>query len=382
VLDSSAGAAAAENRDTTRRVELDIAHHIYDAALTVHDKVALALAEVDSTYCSLCADDDVLLTDSLEGLLDLLDADSALAVAHGYYVNLRAGREFALWNAECSAPSIVAEDALRRIVKQMRRYEAIFYGVHRTSAMHSARRSLDRVTSLWAKELLTSSLTLIEGGAHRAPHYYMARSNAPSVSGEGWHPHHFFATEPAALLREYAHYRAAVLERLAADPVCRASYPREQIEHVFDLAHIKYLAGLLSADVLDYLIRETMRGESTPRQLIDGMWTAAAASAEVEPTGGPRAPARARTLLRAPAPEDLHYAGRLALLLGGLRVGERLDASLGPSGDRLRVERTARDGRSRRYTMTRALLTQELGDGGRMTRRHLADIIRHLDDYV
>ena len=31
-----------------------------------------------------------------------------------------------------------------------------------------------RVKSLWAKELLTSSLALIAGGAHRVPRYYMA----------------------------------------------------------------------------------------------------------------------------------------------------------------------------------------------------------------
>jgi hypothetical protein len=85
-----------------------------------------------------------------------------------------------------------------------------------------------RVKSLWAKELLTSSLALIAGGAHRVPRYYMARNTTPSIATEGWHPHQFFAIQPAELLREYADYRAVTLEHLAADARCRATYRPDQ----------------------------------------------------------------------------------------------------------------------------------------------------------
>ena len=163
---------------------------------------------MNRTYCSLCADDDVLLTDQLDGLFDVLDADPALAVAHGYYVNVRVGADFDLWHTDYSAPSIVADDALKRIVQQMSNYQAIFYGVHRTNVMKSIRAPLDRVNSLWAKELLTSSLALIAGGARRVPQYYMARNTNPSVTGQGWHPHQLLAVKPAELFREYTGYRA------------------------------------------------------------------------------------------------------------------------------------------------------------------------------
>ena len=172
-----------------------------------------AIVSVESTYCSLCADDDVLFTDQLSGLLDVLDANPALAVAHGYYVNFRSGEDFDIWHTDYSAPSIVADDALERIVQQMSNYQAIFYGVHRTHVMKSIRLPLDRVNSLWAKELLTSSLALIAGGAYRVPQYYMARNTNPSIATEGWHPHQFFAMKPAELLREYADYRAVALEQ-------------------------------------------------------------------------------------------------------------------------------------------------------------------------
>src|SRR6266508_2487188 len=163
VLDSSSGEALAQNRQTINRSEIDIVHEEHDPTISVHDKVAFGLGSVDSTYCSLCADDDVLFVDQLERLFDVLDADPTLVVAHGYYVNFRLAKDFELWHTDYSTPSIVADDALRRIVKQMRSYQSIFYGVHRTATMKSIRAPLDRVQSLWARELLTSSLALIEG---------------------------------------------------------------------------------------------------------------------------------------------------------------------------------------------------------------------------
>ena len=259
VLDSSSGDGLSENRQTVGGRELDIAHEIYDPAIPIHKKVELGIASVKSTYCSLCADDDVLFTDELNGLLDILDANPGLVVAHGYYVNFRPGENFDIWYTDYSAPSIVADDALTRLVEQMSDYQAIFYGVHRTSTMKSIRVPLDRVKSLWAKELLTSTLALIDGGMCRVPRYYMARNSNPSIATKGWHPHQFFAIEPAELFREYADYRTVALEHLAADPRCRASYRSEQIQRVFDLIHLKYLAPMLSPGVMNYLIQQSMR---------------------------------------------------------------------------------------------------------------------------
>ena len=147
----------------------------------------------------------------MNGLLDILDANPDVAVAHGYYVNFRPGENFDIWYTDYSAPSIVAEDALTRFVEQMSDYQAIFYGVHRTSTMKTIRVPLDRVKSLWAKELLTSTLALIDGGMCRVPRYYMARNSNPSIATKGWHPHQFFAIEPAELFREYADYRVVAL---------------------------------------------------------------------------------------------------------------------------------------------------------------------------
>ena len=383
VLDSSSSDALARNRETVSRTALDIVHDVYDSAIPIHKKVELAIASVESAYCSLCADDDVLFTDELNALLDILDANSDLAVAHGYYVNFKPGENFDIWYTDYSAPSIVAEDALKRLVEQMSDYQAIFYGVHRTSVMKSIRVPLDRVKSLWAKELLTSSLALIAGGMYRVPRYYMARNTNPSIATQGWHPHQFFATEPAELFREYADYRAIALERLADDPRCRATYCPEQIQRVFDLVHLKYLAPMLSPGVMNYLIRQSMLPDTTSEQIIDGIWSTFVPPYARRAGGLKHNLAHAVALLRpSRASEVLRNIRRFAGLYGELRFRKKFAVTSSASLDAMTVNRTTRDGESRHYVISQSLLDQKFADGGQVTASHLQNIIRHLDDYV
>src|SRR5262245_47517462 len=93
ILDSSSGDALTQNRETVGRETLDVVHEIHDPATSIHAKIGLAISSVESTYCSICADDDVLFTDELAELLDILDADPSLVVAHGYYVNFKPGAD-------------------------------------------------------------------------------------------------------------------------------------------------------------------------------------------------------------------------------------------------------------------------------------------------
>jgi glycosyltransferase domain-containing protein len=384
VLDSSSGEALTQNREAVGRAGLDIVHEAYDPAIAVHQKIGLAVAAVESTYCSLCADDDVLFTDELDGLFEILDADPSLVVAHGYYVNFKPGEDSDIWHTDYSAPSIVADDALKRIVQQMSDYQAIFYGVHRTATMQAIQAPLGRVKSLWAQELLTSSLTLVAGGMYRAPRYYMGRNTNPSIATTGWHPHQFLATEPAELLREYADYRAIILAQLAADARCRATYRPEQVERVFDLVHLKYLAPMLSPAVMNYLIRQSLLPDATPRDMIEGIWSTFVPPYTARAGGLKHYLAQAVALLSRPsyAAGVLEHLRRVAGLYAELRFREKLDVSLAPSLDRMTVRRTTRDGRSRRYLVSRRLLDQKFADGGQVTASHLRNIIIHLDDYV
>jgi glycosyltransferase domain-containing protein len=384
ILDSSSSDALTQNREMVGREALDIVHEVHDPAISIHTKIGLAISSVESTYCSICADDDVLFTDELAGLLDILDADPSLVVAHGYYVNFKPGVDFDLWHTDYSAPSIVAGDALRRIVAQMSDYQAIYYGVHRTGTMKAIQPPLERVKSLWAKELLSSSLALVAGGTYRAPRYYMARNSNPSIATEGWHPHQFLATEPAALLREYADYRAVILEHLVADARCRASYRPEQIEQVFDLVHLKYLAPMLSPAVMAYLIQQSLLPNVTPRQTIDGIWNAFASPYARQAGGLKDHIAQVLAFISRPsyASDVLRRLRRIGGLYRELRFRAKFDVSLSGTLDGMNIKRSTRDGGSRRYLVSPTLLDQNFADGGQVTASHLRNIVAHLDDYV
>ena len=372
VLDTSSDDALAQNRETVARAGLGIVHEVYDPATAIYKKLELAIAPVESTYCSFCADDDILFTDQVPKLLDVLDANPTFDVAHGYYVNFKPGEDFDIWSTVYSAPSIASDDALKRIVQQMKDYQAIFYGVHRTQTMKSILAPLDRVKSLWAKEMLTSSLTLIAGGAYRVPHYYMARNTNPSIATEGWHPYQFFAVEPAELFREYAEYRAVTLEYLRADAHCRSAYEPQQLERVFDLVHLKYLTPMLKSQVMDLLIDQDMAS----RQIVNEAWKVSTA-----PTGG-RGARLAALLDPRFAIKVLKYLRRLARLYGALRSQSKFDVTLDRSLSKITVRTAVRNGQNRRYVLSRDLVIQDFADGGYLTTSHLRDIIQHFDDYV
>ena len=104
---------------------------------------------------------------------------------------------------------------------------------------------------------------MVRGNVHRMPELYLARNTKPSIATGGWHPHQILATEPAALFRQYTAYREILLEHLAADACCRATYAPEQMQRIVDLAHLEYLAPMLSRPIMDYLIEQSMRSDMT-----------------------------------------------------------------------------------------------------------------------
>src|SRR5262245_52831411 len=80
VLDSSSGEALAQNRGTIAGVALEIRHAVYDSAIPFFKKLEAGVLSVETRYCALCADDDILTSD-LDPFLDALEADPSLAAA-------------------------------------------------------------------------------------------------------------------------------------------------------------------------------------------------------------------------------------------------------------------------------------------------------------
>jgi len=375
ILDSSFAEALARNREAISQTVLDVTHQVYDAATAVVVKFADGTQSVETPYCSFCADDDILFTSYLNPLLDLLDANPDLAAAHGYYINFKPGDVFDISDIVYWAPSIVADDPLKRIVEQMGNYQAIFYAIHRTSVMRSVFSELHRVKSLLAQEMLSSSLSLIAGGVYRAPFFYMARNTDPSIATEGWHPHQYLATKPESLFREYQAYRAVVIEHLLADAHCRALYPADQMERILDVVHLKYLTPMISPPVLDYILAESLRPGLEPRNIMSGV--------RDNFTNQYTAPTRGylRRALSQPK-RALKRLSHAIPLFSALRLRENLNVSINRALNRIYVDRVARDSCSRRYALFSEFLIRELPGGRYVTAAEIASIVQQLDDYV
>ena len=375
VLDSSSEQALSENREAIRQAGLDVSHKVYDAATAVLVKCADGTQSVETPYCSFCADDDILFTSHLGQLLDLLDASPALAAAHGYYMNFRPGEVFDISDIFYRAPSIVADDPLKRIVEQMGNYQAIFYAIHRTSVMRSVLSELQRVQSLLAQEILSSSLILIAGGVCRAPFFYMARNTHPSIATEGWHPHQYLATKPELLFREYQGYRAVVIEHLLADAQCRAIYSPEQLERILDIVHLKYLTPMISPAVLDYILAESLRPGREPCDIISGV--------RDNFTNQYTAPTRGylRRALSEPK-RGLKLLSHAIRLVSALRLRENLNVSVNRALNKIYVDRVARDSCARRYVLFPEFLARKLPGERYVTAADIVSIVQQLDDYV
>jgi hypothetical protein len=291
-------------------------------------------------------------------------------------MNFSPGADFNISDIVYWAPSITADDALKRIVEQMSNYQAVFYAIHRTSVMRSVHTQLERVQSLLAHELLSSSLTLIAGGVYRLPHFYMARNTNLSISSEGWHPHHFLANKPDLLFREYAAYRAIVIEQLLADARCRATYRPDEMERILDLVHLKYLTPMISEQIIDYLLAESLHPRSEPRNIMMAIRDNLKSSSDKQ-----RGIQRFLGNLRRTLCEPIHARN---LVKHAIRLVLRKDFKISISLrlDKIYIDRIARDGRPRRYVLFRSFLNRRMPGGQRVTAADTSLILGQLDDYV
>jgi hypothetical protein len=189
--------------------------------------------------------------------------------------------------------------------------------------------------------------------------------------------------DPAELLREYIDYRSVALEHLTADTRCRAIYRPEQMQHVFDLVHLKYLAPMLSPGVMNYLIQQSLLPNTTSQQVIQGIWNTFVPP-YVRPARGLKYHlAQAIALLRpSNASSAFQHFRRFSGLYSELKFRDKFDVAFSPALDTLTINRETRDKRSRRYVISSSLLDQKFVDGGQVTAPHLRSIIGHLDDYV
>lgn len=271
VLDSSNAEEMAGNAQAIESVRNAVRHERFDGTIAPYEKFYRGLEKVETPYCSFCADDDVLFTDTIGDCVSFLKKNPFFIGAHGYYLNFLETDAFRITYTIHASATIAGDDAIKRLNQQMFVFEPVFYAIYRTDAVRDAVGGTRAVETLLFKELLASSIALVHGGICRIEKPYLARSIGPSNPYTNWHPHEIIPKEPQLMFREYLRYKEQVMARLAENKDLEAPYPQARRERIIDLSHLRYLASMLVPGILDFMIDRTMAGD-TPEQVVDGIW--------------------------------------------------------------------------------------------------------------
>ena len=345
VLDSSDGPSQARNADTVRGLDLNARHIAYEPSISPWEKFWRGSEQVTTEICSLCADDDLVLTEALPPLVDFLTQHADVSAAHGWYFSFEDHGRLDITNVVYSGDSLDRADPLERVLDLLRRYEAVTYAVYRADVLRSVLKKAQSVQSLLARELLSGALTAVAGRIARLPVFYYGRSLRPSESYHGWHPLEMLAAAPTQLMAEYTRYRVILADALLERD--SRGLDRTQILRFLDLAHLRYLSAYFTPAVGSYLVEELLAG--TPREtMFQGLWPLLAPS-------------------RSPLLRRLRRSRRLRRVRDRMAPHVRLPDlvhALGLSGDRT-VRAPTVGGRLREYRLHRDFLGA-VGQPGRV----------------
>lgn len=270
VLDSSDPDTKVRNKAQSESAGCDVRYADFDASTPVWLKFLRGAEMVQTPFCSLCADDDVVLPQSLEAILGFLAAHPDYSVAHGWYYTFYDNGHIGITSNVYRSASLDQDDAIDRLYAMFRSYEAVTYGVYRTQVMQSVLADVQGVESMLGRELLGGALTLAHGKAARIPVFYYGRSHLPSHPYTHWHPLDFLISSPEGFYRDYAAYRRILLQRLAT--LGYAGHDPTDTATLVDLIHFRYLSDYVKPGVMDYLVERKMA--NTPKaEVMQGLWS-------------------------------------------------------------------------------------------------------------
>jgi glycosyltransferase domain-containing protein len=259
VLDSSHDADRARNAARIAQSPLAVRIAASDASAHPYRSIRAGLKLVTTPYCSICADDDVILLPALHECLSVLEADQTVSAAHGLYFTFSEAKFFDLLSIANRGPSVDVDDPLLRVRQLFAHYEPLLHAVHRTAVLQDVFARIGEVQTTLGVELLTASLTVASGKTLRIEHFYHGRGTTPSLADPQRYPWDILAASPAALFRDYGEVR-----RILGDTLSRSSgtHSPGTVMVLLDLVFLRYLRPFLAPRILDLLITERLQGSS------------------------------------------------------------------------------------------------------------------------
>ncbi|MGH8616192.1 MAG: TIGR00180 family glycosyltransferase [Burkholderiales bacterium] len=193
VADSSAPEAQAQVRACAGQYPgLRIDLQTYPSEIGFFDKLAATLERLESRAVMVCANDDYVMLDALEGCVEMLEADSGLAVARGRHMmfEMQQGAEAAAapeWRLRSYPMRAYAEaDPFERLLGCVNQYSTTFNSVHRRELLLEATRAtIAGSENMIFVQYLLSVLGVVQGKVACVDElFYVRQGHAKSTSAQ------------------------------------------------------------------------------------------------------------------------------------------------------------------------------------------------------
>ena len=260
VLDSSSSEYRTRNKALLAASRLQLEYIEYDEATHPFDKFCDGVHRVRTPLSSMCADDDLVLVDSVRRCVRYLHEHQDVCVAHGYYFTFldQGANGIDLTTMLYFTPSIEHDEPLWRLRKLLQSYQALTYGIYRTPVLQSVLDRMRQVQSFLARELLSGALSVIEGKVARLQCFYGGRSHNPPTQYSHWHPLEWLITNPREFCEEYGRYRDILLDALGQLP--SNTFSPADTERIVDLIHAFYVIVHAPRESHDFILDQVMAG--------------------------------------------------------------------------------------------------------------------------
>ena len=360
VLDSSDPSAQQANRAAAEKLDCDIRVRSFDQKISPWEKFLRGADLVETQYCSLCADDDLVMLESLDKLVGFLEAHADHSVAHGWYFTFYDDAHIGITTSVYRGASLDNDDPLKRLYALFKNYEAVTYGVYRTGVMRDVLRDVQGVDSMLARELLGGALAIVHGKSARLPIFYYGRSHTLSHPYAHWHPLDYLVSSPDGLYRDYSAYRRILLQGFKSAGYDK--YESTEVAILIDLIHFRYLADYVKPRVMDYMTEQVM-ARAPKREIMQGLWSVLAQENEQSLAGALGGSLLVRRIRDRFFPRiRMHHLRRLS----------------SPARQRT-IRSTSAEGRQREYLFYKAFLDSIAGHPA--LEQEIGSIVRALDYY-
>lgn len=241
VLDSSEPSDQDRNAAFVRQCGERFRHQSFDPSISVAEKLRQGISMLQTGYCALCADDDLVFIDGLRQAHRYLDEHPDCVCTDGIYLNfLHLGNDLHA-RIEYASKGIDLEDPFARVFRLFQKYESLFYGVFRTRDLLNIFTWVSKNPTLHFQELFQATAALLIGKSHRLTTFYAGRQHCDPAepSRDKWQTYYWFAENRVELLEHYCAYRqqlADFYQRHGVGPRLSS----DEFDKAMDLAHATF----------------------------------------------------------------------------------------------------------------------------------------------